>query len=225
MLGSPKYMSPEQVTGLSMDHRSDIFTLGVLLYEMVSGVAPFSGSDFTQLIYHVVHTPIKPLSGVIPGLPEMLDEIVDRALAKEPIARYQNASQLAADLRACKAQLADSESSRSSFGSTSRMDHRTTTQSNRIVRQAYETATTIRTGRGIESQTTTRRTIELPHERELRLAQEEEARVALEKRINEGWTWVARYALGMVVVTVLGAVIGDLSLFKRASWHCYGIWH
>lgn len=107
MLGSPKYMSPEQVNGERADHRSDIFSLGVTVYEMVSGVAPFSAEDLGQLMYQVSASPAAPPSSIDPSLPPMMDLIVAKALEKVPDARYQDARQLAVDLRACKAQLAD----------------------------------------------------------------------------------------------------------------------
>jgi serine/threonine-protein kinase len=102
VLGSPKYMSPEQVAGRRVDHRSDIFSLGVVLFEMVAGMAPFSGKDVGSLMYAVVNTPQPRPSQLNPAAPEMLDLIVARALQKDAAARYQSASQFAADLIACR---------------------------------------------------------------------------------------------------------------------------
>ena len=107
VLGSPKYMSPEQVTGLRVDHRSDIFSLGVVLFEMVAGIAPFSGKDLGDLMYSVVNTPQPRPSQFNPEAPEMLDLIVAKALQKDVGARYQNAREFAEDLITCRAALGD----------------------------------------------------------------------------------------------------------------------
>lgn len=105
ILGSPKYMSPEQVAGRRADHRSDIFSLGIVLYEAVTGMAPFQAPDVGQLMYQIANAPHRPPSAAAPALPAMLDLIVARALEKTPDARYQSAAELAADLRACMAGL------------------------------------------------------------------------------------------------------------------------
>ena len=102
LLGSPRYLSPEQVLGRAADARVDLFALGVILYEMMTGRSPFSGSDVQSVMYQVIHhTPASP--GLLnPALPALVDLIVARALAKAPDARYQNAAEMAADLRACR---------------------------------------------------------------------------------------------------------------------------
>ncbi|HTO49045.1 MAG TPA: serine/threonine-protein kinase [Burkholderiales bacterium] len=106
LLGSPKYMSPEQLLGGAVDHRCDIFALGVVIYEAAVGVAPFSGDDITQIMYQIVNAAPPAPSAIHAHLPAMLDLVLARALAKNPDARYQDARELAADLRACGAQLA-----------------------------------------------------------------------------------------------------------------------
>jgi len=99
MLGSPKYMSPEQVVGRGLDHRTDLFSLGVVLHEMLAGVPPFAGEDVPQLMYQVCNArPLAP-SRLNPAVPPVLDLIVAKALEKNPDARYANADELAADLR------------------------------------------------------------------------------------------------------------------------------
>jgi len=110
ILGSPKYMSPEQVTGQRADHRSDIFSLGVVLYELAAGEPPFSAPHVTQLMHQVATATPRPPSSINPLIPAMLDLIVAKALEKVSDARYQSAAELAADLRACLAELADQES-------------------------------------------------------------------------------------------------------------------
>ena len=99
LLGSPRYMSPEQVSGEPFDHRADIFSLGVVLYEMLTGVTPFSGEDITQLMYQVVNGAVVPPSHVNRTLPPVLDYILARALKKKPGERYGSAAEFAADLR------------------------------------------------------------------------------------------------------------------------------
>jgi len=99
VLGSPKYMSPEQVVGKAVDGRSDIFSLGVVLYEMLTGAAPFDGDNISTLMYRILNeTPIWP-SALNPRVPEGFDRILARALAKSPENRYQHAHELADDLR------------------------------------------------------------------------------------------------------------------------------
>ena len=110
VLGSPKYMSPEQVLGKRVDHRSDIFSLGVMLFEMVAGIAPYSGKDISELMYAVVNTREARVSQFNPAAPEMLDLIVAKALQKDVAARYQSAGEFAADLAVCRAALGEATS-------------------------------------------------------------------------------------------------------------------
>ncbi len=107
ILGSPKYMSPEQVNGQRADHRSDIFSLGVMTYELAAGAAPFSGATLGELMLDISSGALRPPSTVNAGLPPVFDLIVAKALEKDPAARYQNASELASDLRACRSELHD----------------------------------------------------------------------------------------------------------------------
>jgi len=106
MLGSPRYMSPEQVLGRAVDHRSDIFSLGLVLYEMIAGVAPFGGTDIHQIMYQICNGQAAPPSAANPAVTRSLDIIVARALEKDAAARYQDAAAMAADLRACLPELA-----------------------------------------------------------------------------------------------------------------------
>jgi serine/threonine protein kinase len=105
LLGSPQYMSPEQIGGAGLDHRSDIFSLGAVLYEMLTGVKPFAGEDVTALLFSIANMAAKPPRHLRPGLPPVIDSIMARALKKLPAERYQSAAELAADLRACRAEV------------------------------------------------------------------------------------------------------------------------
>jgi serine/threonine-protein kinase len=104
VLGSPRYLSPEQVLGKRSDGRADIFSLGVIIYEMVAGQTPFNGVDVNSLMFQIVNFTPPPPSSVNPALPPMLDLIIAKALAKSAEDRYANIAELAADLRACRAQ-------------------------------------------------------------------------------------------------------------------------
>ena len=102
MMGSPKYMSPEQVIGQRADHRSDIFSLGIILYEMLAGNAPFAGESVTAIMYQIVNFAPPAPSAVKVELPEMLDAIIAKMLVKPMDERYQSTAELARDLRACE---------------------------------------------------------------------------------------------------------------------------
>jgi serine/threonine-protein kinase len=101
-LGSPKYMSPEQVTGQPIDPRSDIFSLGAMLYEMLALRTPFENAADTNvwaLLHRIAGERHRPVSELDAELPAVFDRILDRALAKSPAERYQRAGDLANDLR------------------------------------------------------------------------------------------------------------------------------
>jgi serine/threonine-protein kinase len=102
VLGSPKYMSPEQVMGKLADQRSDVFSLGVMLYEMLTGQPPFSGENVNAIMYQTLNSIPQQPSALNPGVPDMLNFIVAKALAKDLEHRYQNARDFVNDLRACR---------------------------------------------------------------------------------------------------------------------------
>jgi serine/threonine-protein kinase len=103
LLGSPRYMSPEQVQGTAIDGRSDVFSLGVMLYEMLTGVTPFAGDNLSAIFYAIMNHDPAPPSSINPALSPAHDRIVMRALAKRPHERYANAREIATDLRALHA--------------------------------------------------------------------------------------------------------------------------
>ena len=112
VLGSPKYMSPEQVVGKQTDQRSDIFSLGVMLYEMLTGQAPFAGENVNAIMYQTLNSIPPPPSSLSSDVPEMLNFIVAKALAKKLEHRYQDTKEFAADLYACRDRLPRQAASR-----------------------------------------------------------------------------------------------------------------
>jgi serine/threonine-protein kinase len=108
MLGSPKYMSPEQVKGEALDGRSDIFSLGTVLYEMLMRKTPFeraTDASVFPLMQRIVAAPHERPSELDPTIPRGFDVVLARALAKEPERRYQRGAEFAADLRRLRALL------------------------------------------------------------------------------------------------------------------------
>jgi len=99
VLGTPAYMSPEQARGATADHRSDVFSLGVVIYEMATGRLPFERGSEAATLTALVRDPHVPAAEVNPALPAGLSEIIDRALAKDPAARYQSMEAMLDDLR------------------------------------------------------------------------------------------------------------------------------
>ena len=105
IIGSPLYMSPEQVMSSSVDSRSDIFSFGTVLYRMLTGTTPFGGDNSNSIMYQIVNQdPPKP-SSVRSNVPDMLDPIVLKCLAKNSQDRYQHADELTEDLLSCRAKL------------------------------------------------------------------------------------------------------------------------
>ena len=102
ILGTAQYLAPEQAKGYPVDERSDLYSVGVCLYEMLTGTVPFKGdSAVTVALKHVNEVPAEP-SELVPSLPYALNQIVLKAMAKDPADRYQSAAEFARDLRAAK---------------------------------------------------------------------------------------------------------------------------
>ena len=105
VLGTPRYMSPEQISGQPVDQRSDIFSLGIVVWEMLTGKRLFSGTEMAQVSHSITYDEHVPPTRLNPELPSMLDFVVARALKKDPAVRYQDADEMAADLHTCLAEL------------------------------------------------------------------------------------------------------------------------
>jgi CHASE2 domain-containing sensor protein/predicted Ser/Thr protein kinase len=99
VLGTPSYMSPEQLAGKKIDGKSDIFSLGVTLYQMLSGRLPFEGESMTQLMFAIANNAHPPIRDFNPALPEWVDVIIDKALAKDMEKRYQTGAEMAEAIR------------------------------------------------------------------------------------------------------------------------------
>ena len=99
VLGTPSYMAPEQCRGAVVDGRCDLFSLGCVIYELLAGERAFVGTNYAETIYNLIHEPHRPLGDLRPGISAGLAAVVDRALAKSPDERFENAAAMAAALR------------------------------------------------------------------------------------------------------------------------------
>lgn len=97
-MGTPNYISPEQLQGKPVDHRTDIFSMGVVMYEMLVGRRPFRGENLTSLIYNIVNTEPEAPSSIDKSIPNILDRVIAKALKKNPEERYQKAGEIVAGL-------------------------------------------------------------------------------------------------------------------------------
>jgi len=98
-MGTVLYMSPEQLRGNAVDQRTDLFSVGLVLYELIAGRHPFAADNESAVHYKLLNVAPEPMARFRSGLPEGLQEVVDRALEKDPHTRYQSAADMAADLR------------------------------------------------------------------------------------------------------------------------------
>lgn len=101
VLGTPSFMSPEQLAGLHVDGRSDLYSLGVMLFQLLTGSLPLKGDSMAALMYQIANQPAPSVRSLRPELPQALADVLDRALAKSPADRYQSGAELAAQLRRC----------------------------------------------------------------------------------------------------------------------------
>jgi len=106
VMGSPQYLSPEQIRGEELDGRSDIFSLGVVLYELLSQKRPFDGDTITTLVYQILHKEPPPISE-LRAVPDRLEALLRRMLAKSRDDRFATAAELAAEVAACERELSD----------------------------------------------------------------------------------------------------------------------
>ena len=99
VMGTAQYMSPEQALGRDLDHRTDLFSFGIVLYEMIAGTPPFTGGTATQIVDEICHAEPQPLEEIRPDMPAAFGDITQKCLEKKPDLRYQSAKDLAVDLR------------------------------------------------------------------------------------------------------------------------------
>jgi eukaryotic-like serine/threonine-protein kinase len=105
--GSPSYMSPEQIQSLDITNRSDLYALGAVMYEMLTGYRPFRGSNLSKLLHQIVYATPPPIHKMRSEIPEELEEVVAKALQKDPAKRCRNGLELAADLTRVHQKLRD----------------------------------------------------------------------------------------------------------------------
>jgi len=118
LLGTVNYMSPEQTRGQKLDGRSDLFSLGVILYEMLTGRRPFSGETWHHTIVSITDSDPQPVASLVEGVPEQLQIVIDRALAKDRLYRYQNAREMLLDLQTIQDELEEDVAIRGVASST-----------------------------------------------------------------------------------------------------------
>jgi len=111
VLGTLRYMSPEQARGQAVDNRSDIFSLGIVLYEMVTGQLPFSGASALDTLHAIAFEETRPMTALRANLPPSLQRVVTRCLRKRPTDRYPEAKELASDLKAVQREVESGASS------------------------------------------------------------------------------------------------------------------
>jgi len=122
IIGTPAYLSPEQAQGFTLDYRTDIYSLGVVLYEMATGQLPFSSDDIPVLLMQHVKQPVPPPRLLVPTLPVTLEAVILKALEKNPVRRFQSAEamaqSLAVSIRSTESNEAPTQSSRTVYNDT-----------------------------------------------------------------------------------------------------------
>ena len=113
ILGTPSYMSPEQLAGTTVTGQSDLFSLGITLYQLLAGYPPFRADSIPRLMQKITHERHPPISGVRDDLPGCIDEVLDKALAKDPLERYPSGRAMAVALRNCCSKLDAAPAARS----------------------------------------------------------------------------------------------------------------
>ncbi|UVT21259.1 MAG: serine/threonine protein kinase [Nitrospira sp.] len=101
VMGTPTYMSPEQIAGKKVDGRSDIFSLAVVMFELLTGRPPFIADNVSALLFAIAHNPHPSLAAIRPDVPPIVKTVLDRALHKDPVQRYRRAGEFATELRSC----------------------------------------------------------------------------------------------------------------------------
>src|SRR5574343_935624 len=109
-VGSPAYMSPEQIKGYQLNQKTDLYSLGVVLFQLLTGRLPFRANNQATLVYRIVNTDAPAITSLRPDLPEGLNAILKRALEKDLYNRYRNGAEMAKDLSAVRYQLVDEDS-------------------------------------------------------------------------------------------------------------------
>ncbi len=106
-VGSPSYMSPEQIKGYPLDQKTDLYSLGVVLYQLLTGRLPFRAANQAQLIYKIINADAPGVSSLNPSVPAQMDRVVRKALEKDLYSRYRNGAEMAKDLAAVRYQILD----------------------------------------------------------------------------------------------------------------------
>lgn len=105
VLGTPSYMSPEQLAGKKVDGRSDLFSLGVMFYQMLTGSLPFKAESMASLMFKITNEEAPDITLLNPDIPDCLVEIINKTLVKNADQRYQTGTDMANELKLCQANL------------------------------------------------------------------------------------------------------------------------
>ncbi|KAF4516666.1 hypothetical protein B566_EDAN003414 [Ephemera danica] len=108
-VGSPSYMSPEQIKGYPLNHKTDLYSLGVVLFQLLTGRLPFRAGNQATLIYRIINTEVPDVTAMNPDLPERLNAILHKALEKDLYNRYRNGAEFAKDLSMVRYQILDDD--------------------------------------------------------------------------------------------------------------------